>query len=320
MKTKSSKRKTVSWIMVLMMACVCLSACGSGDQTPEQSAEPIAEATETPKAEDQETTDATDATDEESEEETGFDDSGDDGFGDGFDDVEIKESPDKYTWYVNSYVGQNLASFGYTSMGGDRMDEYGEGLLKIIPITEDGSYINIEKDEKLEEYVVTAQDLAPNTELKFEFKKDDKGKEYDNLIDSQNYEEIVLLCKKVDGSGPDTAVKTELTPIDPSDRHNYPIRDYVGRNLMNCGYTSMGGDRMDEYDDVHIEFQIITNDGSYVNPEKEKELKKYYVTAQSVQPNKVMKVKYNKSGGKEEYYSIKSQSIEKVKLKVAKIE
>ena len=45
------------------------------------------------------------------------------------DSVTIKQSPDKYTWYIRNYVGKNCASFGYTSMGGDRMDHYGAGYI-----------------------------------------------------------------------------------------------------------------------------------------------------------------------------------------------
>ena len=316
-------------LLVMAVLIVGLTACGSNNQsadsqpttapeqentasTPEESATPDVdtESTETGDS-DVEDTDDTDGDDDSDES-----DDWDDEWGD---DVEIKESPDKYTWYVNNYVGQNLASFGYTSLGGDRMDEYGEGRITLIPITADGSYIDIEKDEKLQEYVVKAQDLPPNTELKFTFRYDSKGKEYDNLVDSQNYEEIVLLCEKLSGDDVSDPVKTELTELDPSDRKNYRIRDYVGRNLLNCGYTSLGGDRMDEYDDAHIKFQFITSDGSYINPEKEKQLKKYYVTAQSVKPNKVMKVTYDKRKKKSDYYHVKTQSIETIKLKVKKI-
>ena len=39
----------------------------------------------------------------------------------------INASPDKYTWYIQDYVGRNAAGFGYTSLGGDRMDHYGAG-------------------------------------------------------------------------------------------------------------------------------------------------------------------------------------------------
>ena len=60
-----------------------------------------------------------------------------------------KTSPDKYTWYIKDYVGRNAASFGYTSIGGERMDQYGDGLLKIVFVNEDGSYIDISKEEEL---------------------------------------------------------------------------------------------------------------------------------------------------------------------------
>ena len=59
-------------------------------------------------------------------------------------EVTIKTSPDKYTWYVKDYVGKNLASFGYTSLGGDRMDHYGEGYIELALINQSGKYIDIE--------------------------------------------------------------------------------------------------------------------------------------------------------------------------------
>ena len=104
----------------------------------------------------------------------------------------INPSPDKYTWYIRDYVGKNCASIGYTSMGGDRMEHYGAGYIELVLVTPDGSYIDIETDDDLKQYVVTGQSIAPNTELKFTFKKDDDGNEYENLVATQNYEEIVL--------------------------------------------------------------------------------------------------------------------------------
>lgn len=46
--------------------------------------------------------------------------------------ITIKDSPDKYTWYIKNYVGKNCASIGYTSMGGDRMDHYGAGYIELV--------------------------------------------------------------------------------------------------------------------------------------------------------------------------------------------
>lgn len=58
--------------------------------------------------------------------------------------VTIKSSPNKYTWYIQDYVGRNAASIGYTSLGGDRLERYGAGVLKFIFVTEDGTYLDYE--------------------------------------------------------------------------------------------------------------------------------------------------------------------------------
>ena len=50
--------------------------------------------------------------------------------------VAIKASPDKYTWYIQDYVGRNAAGFGYTSLGGDRLERYGAGYVQFIFMTE----------------------------------------------------------------------------------------------------------------------------------------------------------------------------------------
>ena len=86
---------------------------------------------------------------------------------------DVKVSPDKYTWYIKDYVGRNLASFGYTSIGGDRMDTYGDGYLKIVFVEEQGTYIDINNEEELQKYVVTGQNITPDTEMKYVFEKDD---------------------------------------------------------------------------------------------------------------------------------------------------
>ncbi len=58
------------------------------------------------------------------------------------------------------------------------------------------AYIDIETDDDLKQYVVTAQSYAPNTELKYVFDTDEDGNEYENLVQSQNIEEIVLCVKR----------------------------------------------------------------------------------------------------------------------------
>ena len=59
----------------------------------------------------------------------------------------IDPSPDKYTWYIKDYVGQNLAAVGYTSLGGDRLDAYGAGYLKLILVTQDGTYVDFNNED-----------------------------------------------------------------------------------------------------------------------------------------------------------------------------
>lgn len=108
-----------------------------------------------------------------------------------------KESPDKYTWYIKNYVGKNCASIGYTSLGGDRRDYYGKSTIKLILTAEDGNYVDVEDSEALKNYVVTSQDIEPDTELKLVFEKDSNGNEYSNLIETQNISEIELKVKKI---------------------------------------------------------------------------------------------------------------------------
>lgn len=232
--------------------------------------------------------------------------------------VQIKASPDKYTWYIKDYVGKNAAAFGYVSLGGSRMDHYGEGYLKLILVNEDGSYIDINDEEKLKNYVVTAQNLEPNTELKYTFMEDGSGEEYDNLILYQNIEEIVLSVNKV---GSDTSDKklTEIT-VSP-DKYTWYIRDYVGRNLSFCGYASLGGELRDAYGASTVVFVLMPDDGSYIEPSDEEALKKYVVTGQSVEPNSELKLELMEDESGEEYEElVESQNITEIELYVSQVE
>ena len=137
----------------------------------------------------------------------------------------VNQSPDKYTWYVKDYVGMNAAAVGYTSLGEDRLDKYGSGLLKIVYVASDGTYLNPTDEDLLKRYVVFAQNLQPNTEIKLTFLTDSDGKEYDSLVDYQSVEEIVLAVSKV-GEQPGEALC--MTPIEPSpDKYTRYVRDYA---------------------------------------------------------------------------------------------
>lgn len=230
---------------------------------------------------------------------------------------DIKESPDKYTWYVKNYVGKNCATLGYTSLGGDRMDKYGAGILELVFVCADGTYVDISSDDVLKEYVVIGQSLEPNTELKYVFDKDSEGNEYDNLIAHQNHEKIVLNVKKVGSS--DSPIK--LTTINPSpDKYTWYIADYNGRNLASCGYISLGGNLMDKYGAAVIELVIVADDGSYVDPSDEALLKCYVVTGQGVAPNTELTLVFDKDSDGVEYDNlIDTQNIEEIEVYVKRI-
>lgn len=232
--------------------------------------------------------------------------------------VTVKDSPDKYTWYIKNYVGKNCASIGYASLGGDRLDSYGAGYLELVPVAPDGSYIDIESDDDLKQYVVTAQSYAPNTELKYVFAKDSDGNEYDNLIQSQNIESIVLCVKKVGSSEETTLGQTEITPS--PDKYTWYIRDYTGRNLANCGYLSLGGNIVDSYGAGYIPFVIVSDDGSYIDPQDTETLKSYVVTGQNITPNTELKYVFCTDSDGEEYDNlIDTQNIEEIELYVSPV-
>lgn len=232
--------------------------------------------------------------------------------------VSIKTSPDKYTWYVKDYVGKNAATFGYTSLGGDRLDQYGAGRLKFVFITYDGSYIDISNEDNLKDYVIVSQNLEPNTEIKLTFKKDDEGEENEYVTDWQSHEEIVLCVEKIGDSNKNDL---KITSINPSpDKYTYYVKDYFGRNLASCGYTSWGGDRRGEYGTGNVKFVIIPDDGSCIDPEDTETLKNYVVTGQNYSPNSELTFEYSKdSDGKEDIYRIGHQSIEEIELYVSRI-
>ena len=166
------------------------------------------------------------------------------------------------------------------------------------------------KDE-LKKYVVTAQNLEPNTELKYTFEKDEEGEEY-SLVAYQNIEEIVLAVKEV---GSDSVAK-ELTEITVSpDQYTWYIRDYVGRNLAFCGYTSMGGEYRDAYGASTIVFVLMPDDGTYIEPDDEETIKQYVVTGQSVAPNSELKLELMSDENGEEYGNlVESQNIQEIEL------
>ena len=108
----------------------------------------------------------------------------------------VSPTYDRHTYHIRDYVGRNAASFG-TFVGDDRIDEYGVGDLRLSFNSEDGTYIDVADVNELQKYIVIAQDIAPNTELEFEYEIDSYGNEYDNLLRNQNYEVINLTVRRL---------------------------------------------------------------------------------------------------------------------------
>lgn len=233
----------------------------------------------------------------------------------------VNASPDKYTWYVQDYVGRNVAGFGYTSLGGDRLEKYGAGYLEFIFVAEDGTFVDIEDEATLQKYIVTGQNIAPNTEMKYVFETDSKGNEYSNLINFQSVRMIDLTVRRIDGTMAGDPVAFELIPISPSlDKYTHYIRNYVGKNLASFGYTSMGGDRRDEYGKSNIKLNLVTDDETYIDPENDDVLKQYVVVSQDIAPNSEMRLTFLKDSDGNEYSNlIDSQTYKGITLYVRKL-
>ncbi|MBM6826617.1 hypothetical protein [Mordavella massiliensis] len=174
------------------------------------------------------------------------------------------------------------------------------------------------RNEK-DKYYVAAQNLEPNTEIKYTFQKDAEGNDENGLISSQTVEEILLYVKEV-GNTDDTEIS--LTPIQTApDAYTYYIRDYVGRNLEECGYLSLAGDFRDAYGAETVKFVLIPDDGSYIDPTDEEQLKKYKVTEQNIAPNTEINFTLQKDSNGEEYDNLtENQNIEEVELHLSLVE
>ena len=231
--------------------------------------------------------------------------------------TQINASPDKYTWYIENYVGMNAANIGYTSISNTRYDSYGEGVVEVVYVADDGTYLDPEDEELLSQYVVYAQSLPANTELTLTFMTDSDGDEYDNLVSNQSYDEIVLAVHKVG----EEAASATLTQINAADRYTYYVYDYVGRNLASCGSVSWLGRFYDEYGETSINITVVTEDGVAVDVSDEDELSGYIVTAQSVEPNTAITLTYMTNSSGEEYDNlVDTQSIEEITLTVTTVE
>lgn len=110
----------------------------------------------------------------------------------------ISPTLDRHQYHIRDYIGRNAAAFGENDGSGNRRDTYGAGEIRIVFSSEDGSYVDTGDTNVLRQFIVVNQDIEANTELILEYETDSRGKEYDNLIRSQNFEEINLTLRKID--------------------------------------------------------------------------------------------------------------------------
>lgn len=242
--------------------------------------------------------------------------------------VKIKSSDDPHIQYVKNYVGMNARQVGYTALDEMRHDRYGNGTLKIVFVTPDGSHIDLGSDENdwddsdLQDWKVVSQNLKPNTEFTYTFTNDSDGEDSDDedtsFVSTQTVDEIVLSLAKV---GSTTNKSADLTKINPAtDKYTYFIKDYVGRNLADCGYLSLANTFNDSYGPTYIKFDIVSEDGAYIDPTDSSALASYVVVSQNVAPNSEIKLVYSTdSNGEESSNLVSSKSIDSVALTVKKI-
>lgn len=242
--------------------------------------------------------------------------------------IKIKSSDDPHIQYVKNYVGMNARQVGYTALDAMRHDRYGDGTLKIVFVTPDGSHIDLGSDENdwddsdLQDWKVVSQNLKPNTEFTYTFTSDSDGEDSDgedtSLVSTQTVDEIVLSLAKV---GSTTNKSANLTKINPAtDKYTYFIKDYVGRNLADCGYLSLANTFNDSYGPTYIKFDIVSEDGAYIDPTDSSALASYVVVSQNVAPNSEIKLVYSTdSNGEESSNLVSSKSIDSVALTVKKI-
>ena len=227
--------------------------------------------------------------------------------------VKIKSSDDPHIQYVKNYVGMNARQVGYTALDELRHDHYGNGTLKIVFVTPDGSHIDLGSDENdwddsaLQDWKVVSQSLEPNTEFTYTFTSDSDGEDTS-----------VVATQTIGGSTKKAASLTKINPA--TDKYTYFIKDYVGRNLADCGYLSLADTFNDSYGPTFIKFDIVSEDGAYIDPTDSSALASYVVVSQNVAPNSELKLVYSTNSDGEEYPNlVSSKSIDSVALTVKKI-
>ncbi len=65
-------------------------------------------------------------------------------------------------------------------------------------VADTGEFLDPEDEEQLQEYVIVAQSLEPNTELKYTYSLDENGEEYENLVSDKSLDSITLNVTRIE--------------------------------------------------------------------------------------------------------------------------
>lgn len=124
--------------------------------------------------------------------------------------TQIKPSPDQYTKYVYDYVGRNLTQCGIKPGYGGLYQQQGQAEIHLIVNGENGYYVDDSDWDDMKNYVVTRQNIAPNTEIKLTYRMDDDGTESQYYIQTQSVEEIELYAARITEEAADFAETDEF--------------------------------------------------------------------------------------------------------------
>lgn len=224
--------------------------------------------------------------------------------------VVVKSSNNKHKAYIKDYVGMIPADIGeYDWFDKVRKETYWECGIKCNFISINGNYIDSNKKSDLDDYIVVSQSIEPNTELNIQYEKTSDGEDFTSVT-KQSITEIDFIVAPISRYASKINYATDHIPVITSqsfDRHEYFIKDYVGRNLGSVGiYSQFYGYLSESYGQCDILFNIITENGEYVDVSKD--AKNYVVVGQSVEPNTSFIIQYDidDNGNETDDYSYKN--------------
>ena len=228
---------------------------------------------------------------------------------------DIEDNEGIHSYEIRNYIGKNVGAIG-KMYGKQLVDEYGDAEVNIVFFTEDGMLVLPDDDETKKNYVVVGQNINSGSKITVVNQRDSSGEIYDNLVDFQSVDEIILYIAPLN-----TTFEPVVTEIKPTlDRHKYHIKDYVGRNAASFG-KCYGSDRVDSYNEAELKLVFSSEDGSYIDSSDLNVLKNYIIVSQDIAPNTELLLEYSKDSNGEEYDNlIDNQNYEEITFVVKELD